>query len=358
MEKYEEFLLKDYHVLRNFCKVFSRIYVYGAGDVSERILEYLETIKIKVEAILVSDGHRSKSMFHGHKVYEISEICIGEEDAIILAVSKETQKPIEKVLKLAGVPKTHIYRQNIYGPYGDTSYTMMECNAALREPLRQNEYFFASFTDLDSIGKKQGTDKSSELHNYLNKYEFFLRPWKNKAFNLLELGILHGKSLQMWEKYFPKACIWGVDIDPTCKQYEENNIHVVISDLSRTENILSFQKVMKGQPDIIIDDASHLWSHQIKALFSLFPYLTHGGIYILEDLETSFLFYQTMGYDDASVSAYEICSAIAEVVTGHEHLQVGRKAPAFLGLSEYIEAIAMEIDMISFIHGSCIIIKK
>jgi hypothetical protein len=52
--------------------------------------------------------------------------------------------------------------------------------------------------------------------------------------------------------------------------------------------------------DLIVDDGSHLTSHQIKSLELLRPKLKPGGIYILEDIHTSFM----SEYMDGPVSAY------------------------------------------------------
>ncbi|MGC3976971.1 MAG: hypothetical protein QM751_01255 [Paludibacteraceae bacterium] len=45
---------------------------------------------------------------------------------------------------------------------------------------------------------------------------------------------------------------------------------------------------MKGVPDIIIDDGSHYCEHIIKTFNVLFPYLKNGGIYVIEDTQTSY----------------------------------------------------------------------
>jgi hypothetical protein len=42
------------------------------------------------------------------------------------------------------------------------------------------------------------------------------------------------------------------------------------------------------QIDIIIDDGSHVNEHVITSFRTLFPYLQDGGIYVIEDLHTSY----------------------------------------------------------------------
>ena len=43
-----------------------------------------------------------------------------------------------------------------------------------------------------------------------------------------------------------------------------------------------------GEPDIIIDDGSHLNEHVIKTFQILFPKLKNGGIYVIEDTQTAY----------------------------------------------------------------------
>ena len=159
----------------------------------------------------------------------------------------------------------------------------------------------------------------------------------------------------MLSAYFKNARIYGADINTKCSQYAGENRTVLLCDLSDVTNL---QHLAQLRPNIIIDDASHMWSHQIKALFTLFPALRHGGLYIVEDLGTNFCLYQGKGYDDAAVTAYDILSSMAEIVTSGERLRVEGKNPYMLRMTNEIESLAMQIEMISFIHESCIIVKK
>lgn len=228
------------------------------------------------------------------------------------------------------------------------------------EKIDQTPGYFATEQDLDQLARKHATDKSSAFHDYANKYEFFLKKFRGQRFTLLELGVYHGASLKMWGEYFPEARIVGVDITPECTQYAGDNREVVIADVSDLRNLRNLAAL---QPTIVVDDAAHIWSHQIKALFTLFPALPRGGLYILEDLETNFVSYQAIvvggkPYRDVRVSAYEILRAIAEVVTSHEHLMLEHKNPLLARFAPEIEKIAMSVELISFLHGSCILIKR
>lgn len=211
-----------------------------------------------------------------------------------------------------------------------------------------NYGYFAGFTDLSNIGDKWATDKCSYDHNYLDKYEFFLQNFKARHFNLLELGIFRGDSLRMWQEYFPKADIFGVDIQEGCCQYASDRINIIIADLSDEAELAKLHDV---HPSVIIDDASHLWSHQIKALFSLWHCLPHGGVYIIEDMETSVNQKQVTGYDDFPMDAYEVCSRIARIT-------ISKEPDDDSPYCDEINVIGMEAELVSVMHGSCVLIKR
>ena len=65
--------------------------------------------------------------------------------------------------------------------------------------------------------------------HYFDIYEIHFNRYVNKELVLLEIGVSHGGSLQMWRKYFgEKIKIYGVDIDPRCKSLEEDSIEILI----------------------------------------------------------------------------------------------------------------------------------
>jgi len=95
--------------------------------------------------------------------------------------------------------------------------------------------------------------------HYFPIYERFLAPWVNKTVNFLEIGVSEGGSLQMWKSYLgPLSTIVGVDIDPSCKQIEENGIKIRIGDQS-SESFLTSLVDEFGTFDVVIDDGSHQW---------------------------------------------------------------------------------------------------
>ena len=208
--------------------------------------------------------------------------------------------------------------------------------------------YFSVGAGLDAVGIRYRTDKCSMIHNYLGKYEFFLERFYTQPLRLLELGIFKGASLRMWQEYFPSAEIFGVDIRDCCV-YEDKRIHILQADLSDADEILRLKEI---RPQIIIDDASHIVSHQLLALFTLFDVLPSGGIYILEDLETSLNPEQFEDdYRDAPMDAYEVCARIARVAA--------RKVPDDDSIyAEHINRIGMAAELVSVMKGSVVFIKR
>jgi predicted O-methyltransferase YrrM len=164
---------------------------------------------------------------------------------------------------------------------------------------------------LEQLGFKHGTDKSAHGHHYLDFYERFLLPLRDSATSIMEIGVLHGQSLRMWEEYFPNAAILGVDIDPVTREYAAGRINIEIADQSKAEE-LEQVALRNGPFDLIIDDGSHIWSHQITTLKTLFKHVKPGGFYILEDLVTSFGYYIQSHSGDSVLSAADYLHALCD----------------------------------------------
>src|SRR5580658_9824704 len=140
---------------------------------------------------------------------------------------------------------------------------------------------------LDEIGRKYGTDKASLHHDYLNFYERFLAPARYEPLTVLEIGVFQGASLYTWRDYFPNARIIGVDILPACLQFKSDRVIIELADQSNLEHLAQLA-LEYGPFDVIIEDGSHMWEHQIHTLRALFPFVKNGGLYFVEDLQTNY----------------------------------------------------------------------
>jgi hypothetical protein len=65
-------------------------------------------------------------------------------------------------------------------------------------------------------------------------------------------------------------------------------VSIVRGDQSNHDDLAQVVSVLGGPPDIVIDDGSHLADHAIASFSYLFPLMPSGGIYVVEDLQTSY----------------------------------------------------------------------
>ena len=141
---------------------------------------------------------------------------------------------------------------------------------------------------LKYFNENQYNNVIHKCSNYFEVYERHFRPFVDKKIKVLEIGVSQGGSLKMWKAYFGKtAQIIGVDINPKCKQLEEEQIKIYIGDQS---SVVFLRNLIKEEKffDIIIDDGGHLANQQITSFKELYYTLNDGGIYICEDLHTSY----------------------------------------------------------------------
>jgi len=146
--------------------------------------------------------------------------------------------------------------------------------------------------NLDRLGNIYKTDKIGG-HFYTPHYSTHFRKFKYKRISLLEIGVggyenphSGGNSLRMWKKFFPFGRIFGIDIHDKSALQERR---IKIFQGSQVDlNFLSNVTEETGELDIIIDDGSHINDHVIKTFKALFPKLKNGGVYVIEDTQTSY----------------------------------------------------------------------
>lgn len=139
---------------------------------------------------------------------------------------------------------------------------------------------------------RQGASVSMKWHHYLDIYDRYLSTYRDdSAFRFLEIGIADGGSFNVWRPYFgPDATLFGIDILPGCRTKVEAlglNCHARIGSQADPEFLKAVVEEMGGL-DVVIDDGSHIAEHQLASFRALFPLLSNGGLYICEDLHTSY----------------------------------------------------------------------
>jgi hypothetical protein len=132
---------------------------------------------------------------------------------------------------------------------------------------------------------------SDKWDRYFDVYERHLEKFKGKNITIVEIGIQHGGSLDMWSKYLgPDSKIIGIDVDPTCLnlKYDNPNIKIIIGDQASPEFWDSILPEI-GQIDVLIDDGGHTMKQQTLTFEKTFPHINlNGGVFVCEDCHTSY----------------------------------------------------------------------
>ena len=139
------------------------------------------------------------------------------------------------------------------------------------------------------IATRHGTDKL----RYCAAYELYLSHLRDQAINLLEIGVggyddpkAGGASVRTWKEYFPNAAIYALDVYDK-SAHEEPRIRIFQGDQSDARVLHAIAAEM-GRVDVVLDDGSHRSNHVIASFEVLFPLLEAGGLYIIEDIGTSY----------------------------------------------------------------------
>jgi cephalosporin hydroxylase len=129
------------------------------------------------------------------------------------------------------------------------------------------------------------------IHKWIHYFEIYDRHfsrYRGKPVTVVEFGVSHGGSLQMWKHYFGrKARIIGIDIDPQCAAFAEKRVEVIIGD-QEDRKFLRELRDRVGPIDIVIEDGGHTMRQQINTFEVLWPAVRNGGVYLVEDLHTSY----------------------------------------------------------------------
>lgn len=209
---------------------------------------------------------------------------------------------------------------------------------------------------LSQIFRINGTDKEQDNgHHYGAAYEATFRPHRYRRLKLLEIGIggyeneLGGRSLSAWRWYFPFARLVACDIQDKTR-LRCFGTHVYQTDQFSNPDLEALLAAEKHF-DIIIDDGSHINAHQIFAFKKLFAHLADGGLYVIEDVQTSYWpEYGGVAVNESRFSCMNYFLAVSHYLNACEF-------PSGTSLSpEFLQA-ARDIGAITFCHN-LIIIRK
>lgn len=169
--------------------------------------------------------------------------------------------------------------------------------------------------------------------HHLEIYERYFSAFRGKDVGVLEIGIRDGGSLQLWREYFGEAAwIYGLDIQDRQHIEEEVRAEVFVGDQGDVQELRRILKSMRPL-DIVIDDGSHVSLDQKQSFAELFPALREGGIYVIEDIHTSY----RAGYnDDTQLSFVEYLKEMIDSLHKNEQ-------PGTIFFNEWEQVFAIHI---------------
>jgi len=142
--------------------------------------------------------------------------------------------------------------------------------------------------DLESYFYNNSGRLIHKWKHYFEVYDTYFSRFRNREIVIVEIGVYQGGSLQMWKSYFgEQASIYGIDINPNCKRFEEQNIKIFIGSQSDRKFLRSLKSKIP-KIDILIDDGGHSMEQQKIAFEELYSHIKPKGIYLCEDVHTSY----------------------------------------------------------------------
>lgn len=205
---------------------------------------------------------------------------------------------------------------------------------------------------------------SDKWSSYLPAYDFWFSPLRDQPVRILEIGVQNGGHLEVLSRYFKNAeIIVGCDINTACARlkYQDPRIKVVIGDANK-DSTYNQITALSADFDIIIDDGSHTQRDIIVSYARYFPRLKLGGIYIAEDLHTSYWRGLGGGLFDP-LSSLGFFRKLVDLIN-IEHWGNNLSVRNFLGAYERKYKVTLPLESLSQIHSVafqnsiCITLKK
>ena len=279
--------------------------IYGIGRIGKKYIDQCMLCEITDLKLVDSNADLWGTEYRGMKICDPESVMWQEYELIVISVgdigSKYSKEILDRLVNAYKVPREKIadWRETIVLS-GKESYNLG--NMVLSKEIDRGIIF---------TGKKFGNNIKEETlndlerfyfdgeHKTLNKwmhyfeaYDRFFSRYRGKDITVLEIGVFKGGSLQMWKNYFKTSAnnvhIYGIDVDPDCKKWEEDGIKIFIGSQEDREFLRKVREEI-GEVDILIDDGGHTMNQQIVTFEELFDLVADDGVYLCEDLHTSYM---------------------------------------------------------------------
>lgn len=276
--------------------------IYGIGKMGRAYIDYCMERGARDLELADSNSALWGTEYRGIKISNPSDILWEEYDFVITPVNDEHREEIFHCLKtIYKVPEEKIlsYRETIvlseseiYNVGNMLFDDTIEFGKIYTGREMGDKLVKDSLNDLERFYFNERHKCVNKWMHYFEVYDRYFSRYRGKNLTILEIGVFKGGSLQMWKDYFHtsdnRVKVYGIDIDPECKALEEENIEIFIGS-QEDRKFLQKVKERVGKVDILIDDGGHTMNQQIISFEELFDIVDDNGIYLCEDLHTSYM---------------------------------------------------------------------
>ena len=207
-----------------------------------------------------------------------------------------------------------IFDYKIIPSYNDQKNFKLVYSDKTRRPIiLLNNQIFPKLTidtsgytsELCKLGSKYQTNKSPMNFNghrsgFTPFYDQIFNIHKDKKINFAEIGIEKNASIKMWRDYFSKAKIYGFEYEDIkikkAREFKLKNTIYEKIDVTKSKSIKKALSKINQKFEIIIDDSTHYFDHQINVIKNVYPFLKKNGILIIEDIYRKKKIYSEKNY--------------------------------------------------------------
>ncbi|MEO7572240.1 MAG: hypothetical protein ABIX10_07370 [Acidimicrobiales bacterium] len=126
-----------------------------------------------------------------------------------------------------------------------------------------------------------------------------------------------GGSLRLWRDYFPRSMIVGLDLHVKTIALGPR-VRFVQGNQAEPADLMRATEALGGPPDIVIDDGSHQIEHAEESFRALFPLMTQGALYVIEDTHTSYWPAYGGGSPAPASTAIGLVKSLVDDVQSHD----------------------------------------
>lgn len=250
-----------------------RIALWGAGNTLNKVIDDIDSSMHTIEFLIDCDKQKAGLSKMGIPIRHYKDIDFNKIDAIVI-----TTVFVSEVLNII---KTE-FSQFEGAVFEDVEHFLAyEYVTISHKEIEKNPFYEI----LEKNCFLYDTDKRLQ---YLEIYDRYFSKFRDTNVVFMEVGVYQGASLQLWKEYFgPKCKIIGIDINEECLKYRDGQIEI---EIGSQESVYFWNYIKNKYPqiDILLDDGGHMMKQQIITFEQMFPHLSKKGIYMCEDIFTSY----------------------------------------------------------------------